>query len=178
MDNDIVDIAPKTMGKKFKAPKVKGNKTGSKKSVTWVVVGLLLLGSLGAAGYYYKQYNDVKKDPKSAQTEKNKAETARVLDKLKAAILVTESDAPTVARVEDVEKLKSSNTEFYKDVQKGDYLVIFPKRAIVFRETNTQIINIAPIVNSSDLKKADGSTPAANTSTAPAGTTPATTKKP
>ena len=120
------------------------------------------------AGYFYKQYQDVKSDPNTAQTEKNKVETQRVLDKLKTAILVTETEAPTVARVEDPAKLKDSNKEFYKDIQRSDYLIIFPKRAIIYRESNDQIINIAPIINTADLQKKQAETqgttrPAENT---------------
>ena len=59
------------------------------------------------------------------------------------------------------EKLKASNETFYKDIQKGDYLIIFPKRAVVYRESNDQIINIAPIINTADLKADQGTTPAA-----------------
>lgn len=134
-----------------------------------IIVAIVLIVAVSAAGYFYKQYQDVKKDPKTAQVEKNKAETQRVLDKLKAAILVTESDAPTVARVEDPEKLKSSNPDFYKDILKGDYLIIFPKRAVVYRETNNQIINIAPIINTADLQKKQEET---KNTTQPAATTP------
>lgn len=67
------------------------------------------------------------------------------------------------SRVEDPEKLKASNAAFYKDVQVGDYLVIYPKRAIVYRESNDQIVNIAPIINTADLKADEGTTPAETT---------------
>lgn len=156
MEDDIVkvDVKKKSLlGVNIKKPQLK-------KQMLWVALSLVLLISVISAGYFYKKYSDLKKDPKSAQVEKNKAETARVLDKVKLAILVTETEAPTVARVEDPDKLKTSNQEFYKNIQKGDYLVIFPKRAIVFRESNNQIINIAPIINTSDLKKPEGTTPA------------------
>lgn len=135
----------------------------SKRTATWYVVAVVVAASLGAAGYFYKQYNDIKQDPSTAQTEKNQAETDRILSKLKRAILITEQEAPTVARVEDPEKLKSTNKEFYKDIQKGDYLIIFPRRAIIFRESNNQIINVAPIINTSDLKANQGTTPAQTT---------------
>lgn len=130
----------------------------SKKFLLPVVAVVLIVAFALAAGYFYKQYQDVKKDPETAKQEKNKAETQRVMDKLKASILLTEQDAPTVARIEDPEKLKNSNKEFYKDIQKGDYLIIYPKRAIVYRESNDQIINIAPIINASDLQKKQAET--------------------
>lgn len=146
-----------------------GTKLPKGKKLAKVLVVLVLLGLAGLAGWLYKQNRDLKANPSAAQNEKNKAETSRVLDKLKEDLLVQETEAPTVARVEDPEKLKSSNAEFYKNIQKGDYLVIFPKRAIIYREANRQIINIAPIINTSDLK---------TTGTQPASTsTPSTTNK-
>jgi uncharacterized protein HemX len=116
-----------------------------------VALSVLLLVALGFGGYMYWKYRDISSDPKSAITEKNQEETTRVLDGLKRRLLISETDAPTVARVEEPEKLKASNQEFYKDIQKGDYLVIFPKRAIIYRESIDQIINLAPIINTSDL---------------------------
>lgn len=127
-------------------------KRSTKKLVLWIIGLMVLLGSIGTAGYFYMKYQDVKDDPKSVITEKNQAETTRVLESLKKNLLITETDAPTVARVEEPEKLQKSNQEFYKDIQKGDYLVIFPKRAIIFRESINQIINIAPIISTADLK--------------------------
>ncbi len=63
----------------------------------------------------------------------------------KKQLLINETEHPTVARIDDPEKLKKSNEEFYEDVERGDYLVIFPKRAVIFRETTDQGINTAPI---------------------------------
>lgn len=149
-------------------PKLPLNKKAGKILVVLVLVALAVL-----AGWLYKQNRDLKANPTAAQQDKNKAETARVLDKLKEDVLVQETEAPTVARVEDPEKLKSSNAEFYKNVQKGDYLIIYPKRAMIYREANRQIINIAPIINTSELKT-NGTQPA-DTKT-PTNTTNKTTK--
>lgn len=151
-----------------KASRKISNKLPKGKKLAKVLVVLVVLALAGLAGWLYKQNRDLKSNPSAAQNEKNKAETSRVLDKLKEDLLVQETEAPTVARVEDPEKLKSSNAEFYKNIQKGDYLVIFPKRAIIYRETNRQIINIAPIINTSELKTngtqpADTKTPATTT---------------
>jgi hypothetical protein len=117
------------------------------------IMAVLLVLALGFGGFMYWKYRDISGDPSTAITEKNQEETTRVLDGLKKRLLISETDAPTVARVEEPEKLKKSNTEFYKDIVKGDYLIIFPKRAVIYREELGQIINIAPIINTSELKK-------------------------
>lgn len=156
--NDMNDIIPA-------GPARSSKKSGKAKLVTRVLLTVLLLASVAAAVYFYRQYQDVKNDPKSAITENNQAETDSVMTGLRKRLLITESDAPTVARVEDPEKLKTSNAEFYKDIQKGDYLIIFPKRAIIYRQSADQIINVAPIINTSDLKAKDVTTPAASDAT-------------
>lgn len=131
----------------------KADKKSSKSTrIIIAVMTSLLVVAIGFGGFMYWKYRDISSDPSSAISEKNQAETDRVLGSLKKALLVTETDAPTVARVEEPDKLKKSNQEFYKDIQKGDYLVIFPKRAIIYRESNDQIINVAPIINTADLK--------------------------
>lgn len=125
-----------------------------------LVFGVLLLAAVGAAGFYYKQYKDVRDNPAEVVQERNAEETDRVLNKLKTVLRIDETEAPTVARVDDPDKLKQTNEEFYKNVVQGDYLILYPKRAILFRESNSQIINLAPIINTSDLqpKKADTGT--------------------
>jgi uncharacterized protein HemX len=139
-------------------PSAKTIKPRSNKPLIFVMAGLLII-ALGFGGFMYWKYRDISNDTSSSISEKNQEETTRVLDRLKKRLLVNETDAPTVARVDEPEKLKNSNQEFYKDVQKGDYLVIFPKRAIIYRETIDQIINVAPIINTADLKADEGATP-------------------
>lgn len=133
------------------------NDPGKKKSKLtrhWlkIVFGVLLAVAVATAGFYYKQYRDVRNNPGEIVQERNAEETQRVLDKLKSVLRIDETDAPTVARVDDPAKLKATNEEFYKNVEQGDYLILYPKRAILFRESNSQIINLAPIINTSELQ--------------------------
>lgn len=141
-------------------------KSKKMKAILVLVVAVVIGASIALALHYKNEADSLKENPAQAQADKNQAETDRVLGALKSVLFIGEQDAPTVARVEDPEKLKTSNQEFYKDIQKGDYLVIFPKRAIIFRESANQIMNIAPIINTADLqqKQAESSEqPAADT---------------
>lgn len=147
---DIIEVKRES-GQESKSPKER--KRSNSRAIVAILVAIAVVGSLGAAFYYKKKADDARKNPAAVQQEKNKAETDRVLTALKKVLLVSETDAPTVARVEDPEKLKSSNQDFYKDIQKSDYLIIFPKRAVIYRESINQIINIAPIINTADLKQ-------------------------
>ena len=127
----------------------------SNNSMIFKVVGLVvLILAIAAAGFFYKKYKDLSDNPKQAVSQKNSAETERVLKGLKS-IIVTDGENPTVARVEDTAKLKKSNADFYKNVKKGDYIIIYPKRAIIYRENPAKIINVAPIINTSDIKSND-----------------------
>ena len=158
------------------ANEVKSNRgrysISGKNGLVVAAVGLALVG-LVSTFVFYQKYQDVKSDPSSAQKAQNSAETKRVLDKLKQVLRVDETEAPTVARVEDPAKLQKANAEFYKNVQKGDYLVIFPKRAIIYRESNNQLINIAPIINTNGTTT-ENKAPEASTKT-PTTTTPTKT---
>lgn len=140
------------------------SKKGLKLTKHWlkIVFGLLLLAAIAAAAFYYKQYRDVRSNPGEIVQERNAEETQRVLTKLKAVLRIDETEAPTVARVDDPGKLKQTNEEFYKNVEQGDYLILYPKRAILFRETNSQIINLAPIINTSDLQPKSDDTSGSN----------------
>lgn len=132
-----------------------------KNNLKWIIAGVLVLVvvlSVGSAIYYYNRYQGVKTNPTKSLEDNNVAETQRVLNKVGSVMLLAESDTPTVARVETPAKLQEANKEFYKDVQVGDYLIIYPKRAIIYRESNNQIINVAPIINTADLEKAKSQT--------------------
>ncbi len=143
-------------------------KMQTKKAIVAIAILCGVLGVVGTA-VFYKKYQDVKSNPSQAQKAQNSAETQRVLGQLKQVLRIDESEAPTVARVEDPAKLKSANQEFYKNVEKGDYLIIFPKRAVVYRETINQIINIAPIISTSGASaEQDSATKPSTTPAAPA----------
>lgn len=152
MQDDVVK-APKN-GKKDVEVKTSSNDTkiGDKmranRTLLLVAAALALAGFVGTV-IFYQKYQNVKSNPAQAQKAQNTAETQRVLGELKKILRVDEKESPTVARVEDPAKLQKANAEFYKNVQKGDYLVIFPKRAVIYRESLNQIINIAPIINTS-----------------------------
>lgn len=140
------EVAKKeSKSKKINAPK-------PNKTVLIVVLVALFVLAVGSSAYFYKQYRNVKNDPASAIKQKNSQETERVLAEVKGVILIESTEAPTIARVEDPDALKKNNEVFYKNVQKGDYLVLYKDRAIIYRESNNQIINVAPIINTAELQ--------------------------
>lgn len=141
----------------------------SQRTLNFTLIGLAILSALLLTSVIvvYGKYQHARNNPVETQKAQNNADTERVLTALKKVLLVGETQAPTVARVEDAAKLKESNKEFYKEVQKGDYLIIFPTRAVIFREAENKIINIAPIINTAkqDAQAATTPAPAATTTT-------------
>lgn len=148
----------------------------NKKIMLALVVLLAVLGTFGTVVFYNK-YQDVKQDPTQVQKAQNSADTQRVLTELKKVLRVDETEAPTVARVEDPAKLKKANAEFYKNVDKGDYLIIFPKRAIIYREQTNQLINIAPIVDTRGTTQSDAQTTDTKSTTGASNGTTKTTSR-
>lgn len=119
----------------------------------WKVIAVMvvIVLALGTAFYYWNEAQTAKSSTPEAVAAKNQEESARVIESL-SLILYTESeDEPTVARIEDPEVLKNANQDFYKNAQTGDYLVLYPNRAIIYRETEKQVINVAPIINTSAI---------------------------
>lgn len=81
----------------------------------------------------------------SAQLDKNASEEARSLYDALSKHMEVPNETPTIARVDDKEKLKDQ--PFFKNAENGDRLVIFPesKKAIIYRESSDSIINSGPI---------------------------------
>ena len=114
-----------------------------------LILIVLLVVAVGLGIFFFVKYKNVVNDPKTAVTEKYKQESNLVLENLKKIILIENTESPTIARVEEPEKLKQKNRDFYKNVQAGDYLIVFPNKAIIYRNSTNQIINIAPITTES-----------------------------
>lgn len=132
------------------------NTNKSKMKFGWsILVVLTVVLSLGAAVYFWNDARQAKQETPDAVAAKNLKETERVVNELSKILLLNADQDPTVARVEDPSVLQQSNPDFYKDIQVGDYLVLYPQRAIVYRSSETKIINIAPIVNTEQLQQSN-----------------------
>lgn len=135
-----------------------------KQGMLIMIASVLALAGIVGSIYFFKKYNDIKENPTAEIEQKNQEESDRVLSKL-TEIIVFNEENPTVARIEDPAVLQSSNPDFYKNAQTGDYLVLFPSRAIVYREADNKIINLAPIINTQNINGQTSATPADDTTT-------------
>jgi hypothetical protein len=124
--------------------------------ILWLLWLAILAGLIGGGYWYYT--NKIQNNPQvlganSNSTQKSDDEKAgETLDKLKKVLLVEDLKdkdgkelKPAIAKVTDKEKVKGSNKDFYKNVENDDVLLVFPDRAIIFREKDNKIINVAPI---------------------------------
>jgi len=132
------------------------NKTKKTKKLTGSaimvrIMVLVVVLSLGAAVYFYAQYKDASSSTPDAVAAKNAEESTQVIAELNDVLLLTDDTDPTVARVDDAEALKAANPDFYSNVKNGDYLILYPSRAVIFRSEDKQIINVAPIINTTNL---------------------------
>jgi SHS2 domain-containing protein len=102
-----------------------------------VIYIIVILGLIGSTGFFYNKSQDYKaKDPAIL--------TKKIKEKL-GALQKLPDETPSVATVEDKEKLKEQ--AFFKDANNGDRLVVFQaaKQAFLYRESENKIINSGPI---------------------------------
>lgn len=116
-----------------------------KKRLPILLLIVLLLGSLGFGGLYYKKYSDVNKKYQDVLANSPTEVTKRLIDKVGKLLELPKDETPSVATVEDKDKLKDQ--PFFASAEKGDRLLIYQgaKKAIIYRESTDKVINVGPI---------------------------------
>jgi hypothetical protein len=94
--------------------------------------------------------------------EANQAKAKEVVEKLQLLMDIDTSVEPTVATIVDVAKLQAQNP-FYLKAQNGDYLIVTPTRAILYREEDNKILDVVPVQidAAADANQGSATTPAA-----------------
>jgi hypothetical protein len=138
-----------------------------KQMILWLIVLILLIAAAGTAAYFVKRYHNAQKEVQrlSNPSEAAKTETQNLIDQVGKLTVLPTGETPTIATVTDASKLKDQ--AFFTNAVTGDKVLIYTnaKKAFLYRPSTNRIINIAPVNLGS------------GTSTAPATTTPTTTKK-
>ncbi|MDP2587315.1 MAG: hypothetical protein Q8P33_00885 [bacterium] len=108
-------------------------------AILWVLVAVL------AAGLVYTVW--LNRSLRSPETQTKIAERAsqEIIDAVSTIILVP-TDKPTVATITDVDKLRQSNQEFYKNSRNGDILLVYQSQAIIYRKEEHRVIAVVPVV--------------------------------
>jgi uncharacterized membrane protein len=133
-----------------------GRRSEDSNILLWIAVAILsvlLIISLASSVYFYKRYNELKRDPILTQ----QSEQERVIERVQKLYSVPQED-PSIVQVEDPAKVKSQ--AFFKEAQKGDYVLLYQnaKLAILYREKTNKIINTGPISTDTTQQKGNGTT--------------------
>jgi len=106
-----------------------------------IALSVLFLITAVCAGTFYYKYHQLKNTPTVAAT----SETTRLTTQVGKLLALPTGETPTVATVTDPSKLKDQ--AFFAQTIKGDKLLIYTsaKKAIIYRPSNNQIINVGPI---------------------------------
>lgn len=115
--------------------------SNSRFKVLPVILFVLLILALGAAGYFYYQNMQLQKNPQIAAQE----ELKQTVDKVSHLIVLPKGETPTIATVTDPKLLKDQ--PFFANAQVGDKVLIYTtaKKAILYRPSANIIIDVAPI---------------------------------
>src|SRR5258708_37778026 len=115
-----------------------------------VVIGILLIASVGTGYYFYTQYQKsqhelqlAKTDPATLQKAAQEEVKRLVTEVGKLIELPTED--PTVATITDISKLKDQ--PFFQRAKNGDKVLIYTnaKKAILYDPRAHKVIDVAPV---------------------------------
>lgn len=112
-------------------------KGGMSSKIATIVAIIAIL----AAGYFYYQVRELKKDPSVAAQQ----EVASLVVKVGKLVVLPTDETPTVATVSDPEALKDQ--AFFANAVKGDKVLIYAqaKKAILYSVGMNKIIDVAPL---------------------------------
>lgn len=128
----------------------------SSNKILYILLCIITLIAIGAGVYAFTLTQNTKKsDYLSAEQKRLNDERAQgIVANLSKILYIEDKETPAVLSIEDSEKVKTTNAEFFKNAQKGDVMLIYKSRAILYREAESKIINIAPIIDPDAIKKA------------------------
>ncbi len=108
--------------------------------VAFLVLSLLAVGGSSAGIYYYFQYQALSQRVKDPQ-----GEVKDILSKVGKLIELPTGEEPTIATVQDAERIKSQ--PFFSKAQNGYRVILYSnaKLAILFDEKGNKIINVGAI---------------------------------
>ncbi len=116
-----------------------------------IFMSFVVLAAIGAAGFFWQESQTAKENSVLGIQKRNEETSSKVIASLDKILLTSSEAEPTVAQVEDPETLAAAD-DFYALSQQGDYLILYPQRAIIYRLEENRIINVAPIVDASAIK--------------------------
>lgn len=115
-----------------------------------IVAAIVVLGALFLFIRSQQQLGEVKKDLESVQNDpaaKTRQANDELISQVGKLIILPENEQPTIATVSDLSKL--AGQPFFAKAEVGDKVLIYQqaKKAILFRPSTNQIIELAPLNN-------------------------------
>lgn len=113
----------------------------SKDKFMKVVVPVIAVVAIIAAGYLYSQVRVLKQNPQAVAQK----EVAELVAKVGKLVVLPEGESPTVATVSDPEALKDQ--AFFAKAVQGDKVLIYAeaKKAILYSVSLNKVIDVAPL---------------------------------
>jgi hypothetical protein len=118
-----------------------------------LILVLVIAMGLSAVYLFMKGAPDRSK-AEPAQTQAVQNETAQeepesVIDCVKRHIIVNEDEEPYVRSISNIDLLRARNPNFYKDAERGDKVLIWSDKAVIYSERLDKIVAVATAVSSS-----------------------------
>jgi hypothetical protein len=104
---------------------------------------LVILALAGAAGYYFKKYDNLKN---STPDKIQQAQTDEYIKAVGKLYSLPKNEKPDVATVKDKEALKKQYP-FFDQAENGDVVLIYKdaKLAILYRPSTKQLVKVGPV---------------------------------
>lgn len=127
------------------------------------VIGLVLILIIG--GLYWHSQSQLSKAKKELLQQQNdpatklKEENKQLTEKIGKLIILPSNEEPTIATVSDLNKLKDQ--PFFAKAALGDKVLIYStaKKAILYRPSSNQIIELAPLLDGTNTPSAPATSP-------------------
>lgn len=115
----------------------------SKKVILRSLYVLVLAAALATAGYYYKEYTDLKN---ASPEQLQQAQTDKYIAAIKKLYALPANEKPDVATVKDKEALKKQYP-FFDQAENDDIVLIYKeaKLAILYRPSTKQLIKVGAV---------------------------------
>lgn len=132
----------------FKSPrKSKDSKSGG--LYKFVIVALILVIAGGGVYFFVVKPNGSQVLGDQSQTNADTQKYNGIVDGLRKKVLLPD-ESPTIATIVNLEEVKQQNAKFYESAQVGDIVIIFTTKALIYREAQDLIINVAPVAQAEE----------------------------
>jgi len=111
------------------------------------VIATVLAIFLASAGLYFRTAQLLAKlSTTEGQQELKKNEADKIVKSL-AKVTYLPAEEPSIATILEPRSL-ATKSAFYKDVQKGDKLIVYQhaKKVFIFRPTQNLVVNVGPLI--------------------------------